>query len=250
MATENVQYFRTDPLEVEIVNSIGSTKSYAMHNHTSMFTIGMILSGKIHIKIDGSDFCLEKEETFIVRPYEPHSIISLEAYDMVCLCINKASIEKHSTAELQTLASSILNNNFITKQQKTSLLHLISILKQLPQWNSEKQNSEMQLLKNNIELYPENSISIEEMSCKVSLSKYYFIKNFKHMFGLTPHQFQIQNRVRKAQRLIYKNPTMAEVALSAGFCDQSHLIKQFTKIVGLTPARYQKNCCHINLKAI
>ena len=57
--------------------------------------------------------------------------------------------------------------------------------------------------------------------------------------GLTPHQFQLQNRIRKAQRLIHNAETMTEVALSTGFCDQSHFIKQFEKQVGLPPLTYK-----------
>ena len=57
--------------------------------------------------------------------------------------------------------------------------------------------------------------------------------------GLTPHQFQLQNRIRKAQRLMHNAETITEVALSTGFCDQSHFIKQFEKQVGLPPLTYK-----------
>ncbi len=65
--------------------------------------------------------------------------------------------------------------------------------------------------------------------------KYRFIRSFKAEVELTPHQFQIQNRIRKAQRLIHEADTITEVALTTGFCDQSHFIKQFEKQVGLSP---------------
>ena len=62
------------------------------------------------------------------------------------------------------------------------------------------------------------------MAKNALLSKYHFIRNFKAEVGLTPHQFQIQNRIRKAQRLIHKTDTITEVALATGFCNQSHFI--------------------------
>ena len=58
--------------------------------------------------------------------------------------------------------------------------------------------------------------------------------------GLTPHQFQMQNRVRKAQRLLRDSAPTAEAALAAGFCDQSHLSRYFKQIVGLTPGQYRR----------
>ena len=81
--------------------------------------------------------------------------------------------------------------------------------------------------------------SIEEMAQNAFISKYHFIRSFKAEVGLTPHQFQLQNRIRKAQRLMHNAETITEVALSTGFCDQSHFIKQFEKQVGLPPLTYK-----------
>ena len=68
-----------------------------------------------------------------------------------------------------------------------------------------------------MELYPECKISIEEMARNAFTSKYHFIRSFKAEVGLTPHQFQLQNRIRKAQRLIHNTETITEVALTTGF---------------------------------
>lgn len=93
--------------------------------------------------------------------------------------------------------------------------------------------------KKQLELYPENKFSIEEMAKNAFISKYHFIRTFKAEAGLTPHQFQLQNRIRKAKRLMLKSKTMTEVALTTGFCDQSHFIKQFEKQVGMSPLTYK-----------
>ncbi len=77
------------------------------------------------------------------------------------------------------------------------------------------------------------------MAQNTFISKYHFIRCFKAEVGLTPHQFQLQNRIRKAQRLIHNTKTITEVALTTGFCDQSHFIKQFKKQVGLLPLTYK-----------
>lgn len=97
-------------------------------------------------------------------------------------------------------------------------------------------------LKQRIERYPESKFSVEEMARAAFTSKYHFIRSFKKEVGLTPHQFQIQNRIRKAQRLLNRTETITEVALNTGFCDQSHFIKQFEKMVGLTPTAYKMSC--------
>jgi AraC-like DNA-binding protein len=86
---------------------------------------------------------------------------------------------------------------------------------------------------------PENIYLIEEMAADTQVSPYHMIRKFKKAFGLTPHQFQIQCKVRKAQKLLETNKSIPEVAYEAGFCDQSHLDRCFQKIVGMTPSQYQ-----------
>lgn len=93
-----------------------------------------------------------------------------------------------------------------------------------------------------LEKCPENTLHIEELAQAAYLSKYHFIRCFKRAVGLTPHQFQIQNRIRKGQQLLRKSESITKVALLTGFYDQSHFNRHFTKILGLTPSRYQQAC--------
>ncbi|MBO4728697.1 MAG: helix-turn-helix transcriptional regulator [Spirochaetaceae bacterium] len=94
-------------------------------------------------------------------------------------------------------------------------------------------------LKDSILDRPENIYLIEEMSQDSNISPYHMIRQFKKAFGLTPHQFQIQCKVRKAQKLLEEEKSVSEVTYDTGFCDQSHLDRCFHKIVGLTPKEYK-----------
>ena len=77
------------------------------------------------------------------------------------------------------------------------------------------------------------------MAKDTNISPFHLIRKFKKMYGLTPHQFQIQCKVRKAQKLLEEEKSVCEVTYDAGFCDQSHLDRCFQKIVGLTPKEYK-----------
>ena len=88
---------------------------------------------------------------------------------------------------------------------------------------------------------PENMYLIDEMAKDTGISPYHMIRKFKKAFGLTPHQFQIQSKVRKAQMLLEQNKSISEVTYEAGFYDQSHLDRCFQKIVGMTPKEYQES---------
>lgn len=57
--------------------------------------------------------------------------------------------------------------------------------------------------------------------------------------GLPPHALQMAYRVRRAQRLLEAGETIAATAAAAGFCDQSHLHRQFRRSLGMTPGAYR-----------
>ena len=75
------------------------------------------------------------------------------------------------------------------------------------------------------------------------MSPYHMIRQFKSFCGLTPHQFQIQCRVRKAQKILEEGKSVTEAAYAAGFCDQSHFDRCFQRIVRLTPSEYRQALC-------
>lgn len=98
-----------------------------------------------------------------------------------------------------------------------------------------------ELSRNRIERNPEEIICIDELCKEIYVSKYYYIRKFKEVSGLAPHKFQIQCRIRKAQRLLLNGENIVKVSADSGFYDQSHFDKYFRKIVGLSPTEYIKS---------
>jgi AraC family transcriptional regulator len=86
----------------------------------------------------------------------------------------------------------------------------------------------------------EENISIQVLAAIVGLSRYHFARAFKQSEGVTPHQFLLQCRVQRAQELLAGTELpLAQIALAAGFSDQSHCSRRFRKLVGVTPSRYR-----------
>lgn len=97
---------------------------------------------------------------------------------------------------------------------------------------------ELDLIKSEILGNPELDLSIDRMSEKVNISSYHMIRKFSDENGLTPHKFQMQCRVRKAQQLLKQGYKVVDVAHMVGFCDQSHLDRVFKKQVGISPEQF------------
>ena len=74
------------------------------------------------------------------------------------------------------------------------------------------------------------------------MSSWHFIRSFKTITGISPHQYVLQQRIKKAQYLLQQNQiSISEIAATVGFCDQSHFTKYFKRIVGITPRQYRDN---------
>jgi AraC family transcriptional regulator len=82
-----------------------------------------------------------------------------------------------------------------------------------------------------------NRPTLERMAELVHLSPDHFARQFKAATGLAPYQFVIARRVERAQELLCGRQvySLAEVAIVAGFSDQSQLCLHFKRIVGITP---------------
>ena len=100
---------------------------------------------------------------------------------------------------------------------------------------------DLDVIKRDIIGNPELELSIDKMSQKVNISSYHMIRKFSDENGLTPHKFQMQCRIRKAQQLLRDGYKVIDVAQMVGFCDQSHLDRVFRKQVGITPEEYIKS---------
>jgi AraC-like DNA-binding protein len=82
-------------------------------------------------------------------------------------------------------------------------------------------------------------ISLGRLSAHAGLSPYYFLRMFRSAVGITPHVYLNQIRVIEAKRKLANGMTAAQAAQHSGFCDQSHMARQFKRTVFITPGQYQ-----------
>jgi len=85
-----------------------------------------------------------------------------------------------------------------------------------------------------------DSISLDDLATVSGLSRFHLAHSFVAAFGLPPHSFQIHVRVEKARSLLAAGISPALVAADTGFADQSHLIRHFRRINGITPKQYSR----------
>jgi AraC family transcriptional regulator len=86
-----------------------------------------------------------------------------------------------------------------------------------------------------------SEITISELAAVVGLSQFYFIRAFKDSVGLSPYQYVLSERIRRAKGLLSKHDlSIEDVALAVGFSEASQLNRVFRKFVGVTPTAFRR----------
>jgi AraC-like DNA-binding protein len=77
--------------------------------------------------------------------------------------------------------------------------------------------------------------SLDDLAKEARLSKYHFVRCFRHSVGFAPYRYRKLLRVLEARRLLEAGFSVAEAAGQANFADASHLSRTFREWVGVTP---------------
>jgi AraC-like DNA-binding protein len=56
-----------------------------------------------------------------------------------------------------------------------------------------------------------------------------------------PYRYLELVRVERARRLLQRGVRISEIAFTTGFSDQSHLTRQFKRVLGVTPGSYAQS---------
>ncbi|HET7578037.1 MAG TPA: AraC family transcriptional regulator [Bacillales bacterium] len=86
------------------------------------------------------------------------------------------------------------------------------------------------------------SLTLEDMASVACMSANHLLRNYKILYGKTPHQQITEKRLDEAKRMLAANKsTMTEIALHIGFETPAAFNKMFKKHTGLSPSQFQKS---------
>jgi AraC family transcriptional regulator len=82
--------------------------------------------------------------------------------------------------------------------------------------------------------------SLASFASDAAMSPYHFLRVFRDVVGMTPHQFVLRTRMhRAAVRLRRSDEPVSGIAFDAGFNDLSTFNRRFRRIVGITPTAFR-----------
>lgn len=81
-------------------------------------------------------------------------------------------------------------------------------------------------------------VTLDEAAKLLHAHPTHLVRAFSGAFGIAPHQYLMARRIDRARRLLLDGQPPADVAVAAGFYDQSHLSRHFKRLVGAPPGRF------------
>jgi AraC-like DNA-binding protein len=84
-------------------------------------------------------------------------------------------------------------------------------------------------------------IALENAASEAGLSPFHFLRLFRDVLGVTPHQYLVRCRLRRAARLLGEDDrSITDVALDVGFADLSNFVRTFRRAAGVSPRDFRR----------
>ncbi|HEY5951273.1 MAG TPA: AraC family transcriptional regulator [Kofleriaceae bacterium] len=84
-------------------------------------------------------------------------------------------------------------------------------------------------------------LDLETIAARAELSTFHFLRIFAAVTGVTPHQYVMRARLRRAARLLAERAlTITEIAYDVGFADLSNFVRTFHRAAGVSPRAFRQ----------
>ena len=84
-------------------------------------------------------------------------------------------------------------------------------------------------------------LTLAEIAASVGVHPVHLSRSFRRLHGCTVGEFLRGLRIRWAANALQRpRVLLADIALQAGFCDQSHFARTFRRYMGMTPGEYRR----------
>jgi AraC family transcriptional regulator len=92
-----------------------------------------------------------------------------------------------------------------------------------------------------IDAHSHQPIDLDGAAKVAELSTFHFLRVFSRALGVTPHQYLVRCRLRRAARLLADDGrSISDIALDIGFGDLSNFVRTFHRAAGLSPRGFRQ----------
>lgn len=92
-----------------------------------------------------------------------------------------------------------------------------------------------------IDAHADRQVDLASAANQAGLSSFHFLRLFADVLGVTPHQYLVRARLRRAARLLADDTrSITDIAFDVGFADLSNFVRTFHRAAGVSPRRFRQ----------
>lgn len=265
---DRARFWRADTLNgLECLSATFRTLEFAPHTHDT-FCIGVIEAGVQKSRIRGASINAGAGAIYLINPGVIHEGRPAEhgyRYRMMypsletLRAVAEDAAERHLPRSLafpdETVMAPPLASAFLTLHRQVEagggrleletkfndlMLRLVNVFgREAIEVTDLKAGNAVRQARDLLDARFYDDLSLSDVAGAVGLSRAHLIRAFKKEFGVPPHGWLTDRRIRAARRLLEKGASIVDTAFDCGFADQAHLTRQFKARTGVTPAVYR-----------
>lgn len=261
---------------LDLLHGSFTTHVFSRHTHET-YSIGLLRQGAMTFQCRGSTHTLFPGLIGLIQPDEAHNGHADDAAGWTyrnfypTAEVMHAAFEGQRTGHISRLAPVIddpaLFQELMTAHQTfevgTSSLARESLMRSaltrlvlrhaahpppLPKVGQEHQALARVQAKLEDDLH--ENVTLSELAQLAGLNGFTLLRAFRQHYGLPPHAYQVQVRLRRAKQLLQLGESPLQVALTLGFADQSHFGRHFRRAYGISPEQYRRGVIPIAVKSL
>lgn len=261
------------PFYLEMAGISYCDGTYRMKRQDSAETVmEYIIEGRGYLNINGENYAATTGDVYILRKKTSHTYWSDARHPWVKIFFNiRGSLAERILDEYQlgqtgrvVLSGAGLEQDFRrmlegltdnsvaqTERFDRAAVDFLNIIIKLTNMQRSagthkddlmSEEEEMNTLIEHIAMHPGRIVSNQELADAIFRSKDYVIKRFFANFGVTPYDYQLQQKIFSAKNMLENtNLSVKEIAKSLGYEDQHYFSYMFRKRCGVSPTQYRKS---------
>jgi AraC-like DNA-binding protein len=253
-------------LDVELLHAYYVQHAYPRHSH-DYYVISLIARGRQSFTHQGTKLSTPPGGLILINPGAVHTgeAADTQGFELRALYPSTSFMEtavfeltgrralpffkevrvdqRWATNNVLSLHKAILDGADLLECESRILWTMAQLIRQYAaigatEGHLGKEKKTIQQVRQYIDEHFAESVTLNRLAQQVALSPYYLLRVFGAEVGMPPYAYLESVRIRHTQRLIKAGKPLVEVAAEVGFSSQSHMTRQFKKIIGVTPGQY------------
>ncbi|RWA73288.1 MAG: AraC family transcriptional regulator [Mesorhizobium sp.] len=239
--------------------------AYALHTHPT-WVFGVVVAGVEKLRIGRRRHLAPAGSIIIVNPEEPHDgekgapsgwayrtcypDVALMAEIAEDLELPALPMFGEGVVDAPELARAFVNAHRLAgqalDQEAAMLMVLRGLASRFGDGGHRERASDGGETARRFHLYGEliaadlsAGFDLARLAAAAGVTRFQVIRDFRRAAGMTPGQYLRDRRIRAASVMMQTDMPLAEIAVAAGFADQSHLTRVFKTIKGLSPGAWR-----------